>query len=62
MKNLYRKTTQNWLENIHELDITGMTTNKEELVEVYGYSDISANYEAENNYHIIKFTYDTCTF
>ena len=44
MKLLYKNTTQVDFENIHELIISRMSTNKAELFKVNGYDAIVANY------------------
>ena len=50
------KTPQDKLDNIHDLVISNMTTNKADISEVDGYVDITANYELENIFYIVKFT------
>ena len=57
MKSLDNKTPQVDFENIHVLIISVISTNKAELFQVNGYSDISANDEAANNAYIVCFTY-----
>ena len=44
------KTPQIELGNIHSFIISGISTNKAELVEVNGYDAISSNDEAKNNF------------
>ena len=57
MKFLWNKTPKEESYNIHALVISLITTNNEELVEVYGYGDIFSNGESSNNLYIVKFTY-----
>ena len=49
MELLCKKTPQVEFDNIHVLNISGILTNKEELVQVNGYGVIATNYETENN-------------
>ena len=52
---LDNKTSQVEFDSIHELILSGMSTNKEELVKVNGCGSIAANDEAENNVYIVCF-------
>ena len=61
MKLLDNKAPQVEFDNIHVLIIAGMSTNKSELVQVYGYGDIAANDEAADNLFIVRFTYVSYT-
>ena len=57
MKFLDKQTPKIEFDKIHALIIPGMSTNKAEIVKVNGYGDIADNYEAENNFYIVRFTY-----
>ena len=56
MKLLYNKIPQFELDNIHVFILSGISTNKSELVQVNGYDDIYANDEAAHNVYILRFT------
>ena len=56
MEFLDSKTTQVQFDNIHELFIAGIQTNKVELVQVNVYGAIDAIDEAVNNFYIFFFT------
>ena len=42
---------------MHSFILSGISTNKSELIEVNGYIDIAVNYESANNFWVLCFTY-----